>query len=553
MHHPHDGPGTSTPVVPGYRLDGSLGAGGSAVVWAATRVDDGLAVAVKVVSLDVPPSDTVAPDTVAPDTVAPDRGAPPSHGAVAREIAVLAELDVEHVVRVLEVVDVEVPVPGVALVLERLDGGTLGGLVAARGHLTAGEVVTVAAPVGSALGAVHALGIVHGDVSPGNILFDTSGRPVLADLGLAGIVGEARTTVDGTDGFVPPEVLLGDPRTCAGDVYSVGAVMWFCLTGEPPPPSPVRPPLADLVPGLPRALGSVVEACLSTDPGARPAASVVALEVYDSTPAEPLRLRTGEDLASGVTRRIRSTAQASSQVGLWDDPVPAEPRTGRSRARTIRRALTRSPVATAPTKAVVAVVGLVLAGGLVVGGFGALGRLMPGGPLPGGGQTGVGRSTDQSDAEVAAVREHPPGGGAPREGPGPRLTTVGKAAVEDPRGLLTALARARARAWNTEDAAALRRVDAPGSPALSADRTLVERAVAAGADYEGVDFTVRDAELLSYDGEWAAVRVTVRTGAYRVTWPDGTVESPGATQGRPVVVDLVRCAGTWKVHRVRAP
>jgi hypothetical protein len=511
--HPHDGPGSrSRPVVPGYRLDRRLGVGGSAVVWAATREHDGLAVAVKVVPVGA---------------WGADRGAPPIRGALSREIAVLAELDIEHVVRVLDVVDVEVPGPAVALVLERLDGGTLGALVAARGHLTPGEVVTVAAPVASALGAVHALGIVHGDASPGNILFDSSGRPVLVDLGLAGIVGEAPAVVDGTDGFVAPEVLGGDPRTCAGDVFSLGAVIWFCLTGEPPPPAPIRPSLVDLVPGVSRALGSVVQACLSTDPASRPTASHVAIEVYDSTTPEPLRLRLGQDPLSGVTRRIRSAAEGSSQVGPWDDPVPADPRVGSSPGLAIRRALSRSAIPSAPMPALVPVVALAIIVGLVIGGAGVLGRAVPGSHLAGGGRQGVGVATGQSDGGVAAP-------------------------VEDPLELLTVLSHERARAWNTEDASALRRVDAPGSPALSADRGLVEQAVAAGVDYEGVDFTVGDAELVSYGGGRAAVRATVRTGAYRVTWPDGTVESRGATRGRTVVVDLVLRAGTWKVHRVRA-
>ena len=74
-------------------------------------------------------------------------------------------------------------------------------LVRARGHLSPGEVVTVLAPVASALGRLHDLGVVHGDVSPGNVLLDLDGRPVLGDLGLGHVVGEVSPGVWGTDGL----------------------------------------------------------------------------------------------------------------------------------------------------------------------------------------------------------------------------------------------------------------------------------------------------------------------------------------------------------------
>ncbi len=110
----------------------------------------------------------------------------------------------------------------VAVVMPHLLGGAVDALVRHRGHLSPGEVVTVLAPVASALGRLHDLGVVHGDVSPGNVLLDLDGRPVLGDLGLGHVVGDVSPGVWGTDGYVAPEVLLGADPTPASDVYALG-------------------------------------------------------------------------------------------------------------------------------------------------------------------------------------------------------------------------------------------------------------------------------------------------------------------------------------------
>ena len=102
------------------------------------------------------------------------------------------------------------------------------------------------APVASALGRLHDLGVVHGDVSPGNVLLDLDGRPVLGDLGLGHVVGEVSPGVWGTDGYVAPEVLLGGDPTPACDVYALGALGWLCLSGTVPGPPGLRPELAEV-------------------------------------------------------------------------------------------------------------------------------------------------------------------------------------------------------------------------------------------------------------------------------------------------------------------
>src|SRR5215207_10906275 len=170
------------PVVPGYVLETLLGRGGSGQGWRAVPRRGGLAVAVKVL---------VDGD--------PERQA--------REAALLGELDHPHLVRLIEVV--HQPRRGgdarVALVLELLGGGSLAALLVRRGRLRPGEVVTALAPVAAALAHAHGCGVVHGDLSPGNVVFTAEGRPVVTDLGTARLVGD-RVRAEVTPAYVDPVV-----------------------------------------------------------------------------------------------------------------------------------------------------------------------------------------------------------------------------------------------------------------------------------------------------------------------------------------------------------
>ena len=83
-----------------------------------------------------------------------------------------------------------------------------------------GEVVTIAAPLASALATAHGLGLVHGDVSPANVLFTADGMPLLADLGVARVAGERLATVDGTLDMSSPE---GGPTVLVARIPLVGA------------------------------------------------------------------------------------------------------------------------------------------------------------------------------------------------------------------------------------------------------------------------------------------------------------------------------------------
>ncbi|MGB9377618.1 MAG: protein kinase family protein, partial [Mycobacteriales bacterium] len=97
-----------------------------------------------------------------------------------REAAVLAAFSHPDVVRLRGVLTTT---SGPVLVLDHAAGGSLSGLLARRGRCTAAEVIGLVVTLSSALAAAHSAGLTHGDISPGNVLIDASGRALLADLG----------------------------------------------------------------------------------------------------------------------------------------------------------------------------------------------------------------------------------------------------------------------------------------------------------------------------------------------------------------------------------
>ena len=227
--------------------------------------------------------------------------------------------------------------------LDHLAGGSLERAVRARGHLSVGESVTVLAPVARALAGLHALGVVHGDVTPANVLLALSGQPFLADLGVARLAGEGpgqSGSFWGTPGFVAPEVIDSGVPTAAADVYAVGALAWWCVTGAVPEPGPVRRPLAEVAPGLPAAWSEVTTQALLGDPALRPTAAELALAYYDSAACEPLRMVVGGDETTLLTQRLRrprgDAGGRPAARAATDAPVaPARPG---GRGRDARRA-----------------------------------------------------------------------------------------------------------------------------------------------------------------------------------------------------------------------
>jgi serine/threonine-protein kinase len=199
-------------VVPGYTEEREIGHGASARVVAATRNDTGQQVAVKY--------------------LAPRLLRDPSFLARFREeVELLASIDVPHVVRLFDYV--EVPGAGAAIVMELVDGVSLHEMITRQGPTSPESALVVLKGSLLGLAAAHQLGIVHRDYKPENVLVDGAGNSKLTDFGVAVKAGE-RAPVGGTPLYMAPEQWHGEPATTATDIYAATAVFFECLTGQTP-------------------------------------------------------------------------------------------------------------------------------------------------------------------------------------------------------------------------------------------------------------------------------------------------------------------------------
>ncbi|MGW4022730.1 serine/threonine-protein kinase [Streptomyces sp. NPDC005009] len=160
-------------------------------------------------------------------------------------------------------------------------GPSLAAAVTDTGPLPAPTVRALGAGLAEALTAVHALGLVHRDVKPSNVLLTLDG-PLLIDFGIAratdGTASLTSTGVSiGSPGYMSPEQILGKGVTGAADVFSLGAVLAYAATGSPPFPGDSSAALLYKVVHEPPELGELdgelrelVEACLDKTPSARP-------------------------------------------------------------------------------------------------------------------------------------------------------------------------------------------------------------------------------------------------------------------------------------------
>ncbi len=162
-----------------------------------------------------------------------------------------------------------------------VEGDDLATRVERDGPLTPAAAARVVADVAAALDAAHAHGLVHRDVRPGNVL--VGDRAYLSDFGLAKLAAGGTRTGQfiSSVGYVAPEQVRGEPAGPATDVYALGCVLLFALSGLPPFPADTDldtmqahveappPPATARVAGLPPALDAVLAHALAKDPGDR--------------------------------------------------------------------------------------------------------------------------------------------------------------------------------------------------------------------------------------------------------------------------------------------
>ncbi len=156
-----------------------------------------------------------------------------------------------------------------------------------KGRLSPQETVELALPVLDGLGYVHRHGIIHRDIKPSSILFDGNDNPKLTDFGVPSTPSVIQKTVGlgqfvaGTPAYMPPEQVEGGEMDPRSDLYSLGVVLFECLTGQTPfsgdNPLTVAyahvnepPPLPrELNPDVPVELEAVVLKMLAKDPNER--------------------------------------------------------------------------------------------------------------------------------------------------------------------------------------------------------------------------------------------------------------------------------------------
>jgi len=151
------------------------------------------------------------------------------------EAGILASINHENLVRVYSFVEDR---DDVFFVMELVEGVSLDNLLAdlieENRDLDCGRVAIIVSQVASALDAMHAAGVTHRDVKPGNVVLDrTRDRAVLVDVGLARRLGD-KSEPAGTPGYIAPESLRGDPESPATDVYGLAATTYALLTGQAP-------------------------------------------------------------------------------------------------------------------------------------------------------------------------------------------------------------------------------------------------------------------------------------------------------------------------------
>lgn len=283
-----------------YHVERLLGRGGMGAVYLAREL-----------RLDRPVALKVLPEAVAHDGALRDR--------FLRESRLAASFSHPNIVPVHAVEEQD---DLLAFAMGYVEGESLAERVARNGPLTGRETVRMLQDVGYALAYAHARGVVHRDIKPDNIMLErATGRALVMDFGIARRTASSPQPADGltrvgevvgTPEYMSPEQATGDVVDGRSDLYSLGLVAWFALTGRVAMAgsntqqvlvhqfTTTLPSITSERPDLPVALAEVIERCLAKDPAQRfddAAALVEALEQAQLAGPEiplPIRMLAGE-------------------------------------------------------------------------------------------------------------------------------------------------------------------------------------------------------------------------------------------------------------------
>jgi serine/threonine protein kinase len=253
-----------------YRVEGEVGSGGMGVVYKATDTRLNRAVAIKAIH---------------------DGRFRQTGDALRVEALAAASIDHPYICKIYELIEDDADA---YLVMEFVEGETLSAILH-RGKPPISQSVQLASEIVEGLAAAHGRGLVHRDVKPSNVIVTPDGHVKLLDFGIAraDVIAKpsdrTRTSPSdasdhsaGTPQYMSPEQAAGQPVTFKADLFSVGVVLFECLTGQLPFTGSsaydyVRHLLTDaprrldrLAPGAPAALVDLVERCLEKNPAERP-------------------------------------------------------------------------------------------------------------------------------------------------------------------------------------------------------------------------------------------------------------------------------------------
>jgi len=327
-----------------YRILGTLGAGGMGNVYAARRLALGDAVAIK--------------------TLLPGLDGNETRRRFLREAQAAASIRHPNVIQVFDFGGAGMPY----LVMELVEGPSLGDELRAHGALSIDRALRVFGELCDAVEAGHRRGIVHRDLKPGNVMLAQHGgvreTVKVLDFGIAKLsswappggppheLEDERITQDGavlgTFQYLAPEQLRGEPASAGSDVWALGVVLYEMVTGRLP--FACNNPAATLFaiasgqhvrarevrPELPAEVDEAIERALANDPAARPSARDLAAIIGNPLPSieahsRPSRWSMHEDTGPrGTADALRaSTLGPSLETGMFDAPMREHPLVGR--------------------------------------------------------------------------------------------------------------------------------------------------------------------------------------------------------------------------------